>query len=195
MTKKIKMFLCVILVIFYYTLLFWGAFRVLVYIDARLDARPNNTNIPISEVIPWGIWESEDPPLILYITPEYRLWTVGSNHYSFPAFFRNDDEYVKLIASFSSQRPFIGRHHPNRMQIRGGGLIVDGNTFNFVSEDGFKIIDGLLRVETWSSTKVYIFHPAKNYPNINTEDGWLNERPFYTVKLESLKRDLGLLGR
>jgi len=176
MPKKAKIILCVIFVIFYYILLFWGAFRIFVFIDPRPIS---NTNTPISEVIPWGIWESEDPPLILYILPEYRLWTENPNLYSFPVFFRNKYGYFKLISYFSSIQPFIGRHHPNQLWIGSvGDLVVDahGGTFGLINNDGFKIIDGLFRIEVKPNEEVYIFYPAVNFPSINTEERWLGNR-------------------
>ena len=147
---KIVMKLMIALGIFILTyFVLWGSIRAFMVFES---SRPVT---PISEFVPWGIWESHDPPLVLYIMPEFMS---TEDVYIFPAFFRTDYENAEVLVSFFSEPPFIGLRHRNIMHFNGGGLVIDGSTFTF-STERFYIDEGVLYVGYWLGGRL-IFYPA-----------------------------------
>ena len=101
-------------------------------------------NIPIEEAIPWGTWESQNPPVTLFIEPSLQVEPWG---YTFPALYRQGDEAVPIYVYFSTDGGMIGNYRAHRMQIgrrgdpvwigsTGDGFFVVGDTLHFITHDG-----------------------------------------------------------
>jgi len=119
---------------------------------------------PIGESIPWGVWESYDPPMILYINDHYQIRGY------FPGAYLFDDAEEKILVSFGSEGGMIGRW-PHFMYIRNINSSSGIGTLPSQSDpDGFRIVDGYLHF-TAGTTEI-IFHRLENYNSINLND-WL----------------------
>ena len=122
-------------------------------------------NIPIEEAIPWGVWESHDPQLILYIDPQYQFSLISA--FSFPG---NYSEETKVFVSFNTRGGMIGRYRPHLMSVHNIDRPFAQRSYINSDPDGFRIINGYLHVT--SRDAVLIFHRLENYDPIDFNN-WL----------------------
>ena len=120
-------------------------------------------NIPLEKAIPWGTWESENPPIVLYINPDYRM--IGWGYFTYPALYKMDNEEIRILVNFGTQPGRIGQYRPHVMYITGG----HNREPSWRSRgDGFEVIDGTLHVTT--NTQDLIFRPAETYLPIDISE-------------------------
>ena len=128
---------------------------------------------PIGEAIPWGVWESSDPPFRLFIKPELRLWEYPDlldgdmewERYMFPALYRGGEKEETALASF-----FL---HAFEHNIEIVGVDLDGEMFFRFSGFRFRVVNGILRILRFDRREVLFFPVLNYYPTIDIDAGWL----------------------
>ncbi|MCL2400452.1 MAG: hypothetical protein FWC91_12010 [Defluviitaleaceae bacterium] len=120
-------------------------------------------NIPLEEAIPWGTWESKDPPIVLYIHQDYPV----RGYFRYPALYKHADGDVKIFVSFIKQPGMIGRYRPHLMNITD----IHNNVRSWNSEgDGFQVIDDKLHVTMRGGEGDLIFNRVYDYFPINVDE-------------------------
>jgi len=122
--------------IFMYSIVF---FVTLTYCGWWLGFRPDT---PLEEVIPWGTWESKNPPIRLYIHPELKFPL--QSYFTYPAIYKTNENNVNIFADFNTQAGItLAGQRAHIMKI----FCADGNIISFASEwDGFSVENDILNV-------------------------------------------------
>lgn len=123
-------------------------------------------NTPLSEVIPYGVWESHDPPITLFIVREYEM---PERSFVFPALY----EDTKIFVEFYNESSMIGRYRANymRISVNHRGSIrrdIDIGSWHCVG-DGFEIIDDTLHMRTSRRGELTFFR-VENYPPLDLSE-------------------------
>ena len=131
-------------------------------------------NIPLREAIPWGIWESDDSTVVLFIDSDYRLNPNGVHYFVFPALHRSERGEIKAFVEFDTQRGMIGRFRPHTMSITHGRDASTRTTLLHGTHNGpldsFRIVDGHLHFSL--RDRIMIFDRVEWYTPIIVDD-WL----------------------
>ena len=118
-------------------------------------------NTPLEEAIPWGIWESQCPPMMLFIDHDYRVSM--RSYFTYPVLYKSDEGEVKLFVSFDTIHDMKGSFRPNFMDITGW----QGAEPRWHSRDEFQVVDGILHVNT--HRQHIVFSPVAYYSPINLD--------------------------
>jgi len=132
-------------------------------------------NIPLEEAIPWGVWESYDPPMVLHISPEYNIALVNHTN-AYPGILFAEDKEIKLHVTFHTNPGMIGRYRAHWMTIQDINFYYGSDYFRVRSRgDDFEVRrDGRLRLRMGPATDstAIFFHRLETYDPIDLND-WL----------------------
>jgi len=126
-------------------------------------------NVPLGDVIPWGVWQSDNPAMILYIDLVYQFRV--QHYFSFPGFYTLNGVDRKIFVGVYTMGDFsyrIGRYRPHFMYIRDLTAPWPGSERQISREDGFQIINNNLHFIT--RDREIIFHPVETYKSISLDD-------------------------
>jgi len=126
-------------------------------------------DIPLSEIIPWGIWKSQNPPLLLYISPELQLESEtlpGLEQYIFPAFYITENENIPMLVRFRTS--VFNRNTPHSMTIFP---LDDYEGISLTSTDFSRFDDNVLLVIIQHRIEV-LFYRFIDYCYIYIKDDW-----------------------
>jgi len=126
----------------------------------------------IEDVIPWGVWKSETPPMVMYVKPEYKMNKV--NCFTFPGVYELDGEERKIHIEFRPQpgfRKYGDGYRPHFLRIYDVGEHRNSSHYSFTDRRGpeaFQVIDEQLRLVDGDVT--LIFNRLDSYDPIEPDD-------------------------
>ena len=145
--------------IFMYSITF---FATLTYCGWWLVLRPQT---PLEELIPWGTWESKNPPIRLYIQPELKFPL--QSYFTFPAIYKTNEYIVNIFVDFNTRGGITIDGLENRIMKF---FCADGNTISFASEwNGFSVESDILNIVARDG-RVLLFHRVVGYHGVCLSD-------------------------
>jgi hypothetical protein len=140
--------------------------------------------------LPFGVWMSVEPTIILYIEREYQHPLQNGEGQTFLGIYTTEHEEIKIFTMLNIFSGFLTLQRTDSWDVEHGGISGEGRIF----VGGFEVIDDKIYYRLNDVTReetgynAITFHRLGNYESINPDDWFphLSDGEYHSVTNDDL---------